>query len=332
MVAPEIKLRRPPVIILGVDRSGTSLVGNIVHNWGAYGGDYTFLSEGDRGNPHGYWEYEGLGPFIRRFMKDVGVDFWHSSFVDIITKMAANPIYRDVGLSLISKMEREKGVWFWKEPALSFLLPFWKEIWGGATYIITVRNPYDSAVSWQKYSIPEWEEGNICIVAANLLRWQAIMLSILEYTQDCHSKHFIVYEELINNPREQCQRLADFLSIEYQGEKNGDGRLEAMAATVDPGLWRNHTSVPFDDLELATERQKALYKFLLEKAEDPNKPFDASLYTMYPGWREYLNNLNILRSLYLRLKNDRVMFIAQQQQRIVELEAEIAKLRQTPTT
>ena len=330
MVASKFGLRQSPIIILGVDRSGTSLVGNIVHHWGAYGGDYTFLSEGDNGNPRGYWEYEGLGPFIRNFMRDAGVDFWHPSFVDIITKMGVNPLYRDVGLSLLSKMEEERKIWFWKEPALSFLLPFWKQIWGSATYIITVRNPYDSALSWQKYSIPKAEEGNICIVAANLLRWQAIMLSILEGTQDCSSKHFIVYEELINNPRKQCQRLADFLSIEYQEKKIDDDRLEAMVAAVDSGLWRNRTVVPFEDIELATEHQKALYKFLLAKAEEPHKPFDTSQYTIYPGWREYLTNLSVLRSLYLRSKNDRTLLI--NQQRIIELEAEIAMLRQPPTT
>ena len=34
-------------------------------------------------------------------------------------------------------------------------LPFWREIWGGeAIYVIPVRDPYDSAVSWQKFFVP----------------------------------------------------------------------------------------------------------------------------------------------------------------------------------
>jgi len=330
MVISKNKLRRPPIIILGVDRSGTSLVGNIVHHWGAYGGDSTFLSEGDDYNPRGYWEHEDLDPFIQYLLQDVGVQFWHPSFVDMITKMSADPLYQNAGLSLISKMEQGRRVWFWKEPSLSYLLPFWKKIWGSATYLITVRNPYDSAVSWQKYLTPKGEEGKVQLVAANLLRWQAIMLSILEHTQDCYNKRFIVYEELINDPRKQCQRLVDFLSIEYQEERIDDDRLEAMVAAVDSNLWRNRSAIPFDDLELATEHQKALYKFLLEKAEDPNKPFAASLYPIYPGWREYLTNVEKLESMYHRMENERAMFI--NQNRIIELEAEVAKLRQAPTT
>lgn len=316
------KLGQPPIIIVGMDRSGTSLVGNIVYHWGAYGGDYTLLSEGDEMNPRGFWENtEDLLPFMRHLMQDIGVDFWHPSFVDIITKKAADPNFRNLALSLISKMGQEGRIWFWKEPELSLMLSFWKKIWGNATYIITVRNPYDSALSWQKFLIPNAEEEKICIVAANLLRWQAIMMSILEYTQDCDSKHFIVYEELVSNPRKQCQRLADFLSSEYHERKIDDDRLETMAAAVDPDLWRNRNTIPFDDLEIATEHQKALYKFLLEKAEDPNKPYNSSLYKIYPGWREYLTNL----ALHFRFRNDQARLINQQQQRIIELEAEIAK-------
>jgi hypothetical protein len=204
-----------------MDRSGTSLVGNIVYHWGAYGGDYTLLSEGDEKNPRGYWENtEDLGPFMRHFMQDIGVDFWHPSFVDIIIKKAADPYFRNLALSLISKMRQEGRIWFWKEPELSLLLPFWKKIWGNATYIITVRNPYDSALSWQKFLIPNAEEEKICIVAANLLRWQAIMMSILEYTQDCYSKHFIVYEELVSNPAKAVPASGRFSIERVSREEN----------------------------------------------------------------------------------------------------------------
>jgi hypothetical protein len=258
MMVSKDKLRQPPIIILGMYRSGTSLVGNIVYHWGAYGGDYTLLSEGNEVNPRGFWESrEDFDPFTELFMQDVGVDFWHPSFVDIITKKAADPIFRNLALSLISKMGQEGRIWFWKDPMISLWLPFWKKIWGNATYIITVRNPYYSALSWQKFLIPNAEEKNISIVAANLLRWQAIMLSILKYTQDCYSKHFIVYEELVSNPRKQCQRLANFLSSEYHERNIDDNRLETMAGAVDPDLWRNRTTIPFDGLELATEHQKA---------------------------------------------------------------------------
>ena len=296
------ELRKHPIIILGVDRSGTSLVANLVHLWGAYGGDLAQLSKGDEGNRHGYWENQLLADFMEHFGIDIGIDFWHPSYVDVITTKAADPYYRNKALSLISMMERKERVWFWKEPWLSVMLPFWKQIWSGATYVITVRNPYDSALSWQKFFLPEEAQLKISIVAATLLRWQAMLMSALENTQDCTRKIFIRYEDLVNEPQKQCRRLFNFLSDEYRLKRIDDGQLESILGTVDSKSWRNRSSTPFNDVSIATESQKALYQFLLEKIDDPDKPFDATQYPIYPGWREYMGNLEILRDLYIQLK------------------------------
>ena len=71
-----------------------------------------------------------------------------------------------------------------------------------------------------------------------------------------------------------------------------------MVAAVDPGLRRLHTDMPFDQVEIATEPQKALYKFLMTKAADPTARFDRNQYPFYAGWREYLDNLKLLRTVY----------------------------------
>ena len=46
-----------PIVVVGMDRSGTSLIANLVHVWGAYGGDPTKLSRGHpQYNARGFWE------------------------------------------------------------------------------------------------------------------------------------------------------------------------------------------------------------------------------------------------------------------------------------
>lgn len=49
-----------PIIVLGAERSGTSVLAEMIHRWGAYAGapDHTRL--GDPQNPRGYWEYEPI--------------------------------------------------------------------------------------------------------------------------------------------------------------------------------------------------------------------------------------------------------------------------------
>ncbi|HUY15430.1 MAG TPA: sulfotransferase family protein, partial [Terriglobia bacterium] len=58
------------IIVLGMHRSGTSLVAEAVHKWGAFGND-EFLPT-DYRNPQGYWEYAPLVHFNRRLMVSAG--------------------------------------------------------------------------------------------------------------------------------------------------------------------------------------------------------------------------------------------------------------------
>ena len=49
-----------PIIVLGAERSGTSVVAEMVHTWGAYAGASERLHAADAHAPRGYWEYMPL--------------------------------------------------------------------------------------------------------------------------------------------------------------------------------------------------------------------------------------------------------------------------------
>src|SRR5947209_7457888 len=65
-----------PIIILGVDRSGTSLIAELVHRWGAYAGEASELAPGNEGNPQGYWEYMPMEDFLSDLSRSVGLSDW----------------------------------------------------------------------------------------------------------------------------------------------------------------------------------------------------------------------------------------------------------------
>lgn len=46
-----------PIIIVGAERSGTSVCAEMVHAWGAYVGDPGELPAADQLNPRGRWEH-----------------------------------------------------------------------------------------------------------------------------------------------------------------------------------------------------------------------------------------------------------------------------------
>lgn len=289
---------KQPIIVSGMYRSGTSIAANVIHAWGAFGGDPAQLAKGDQRNPHGYWQNSALERFLAQLSSDIGVDYWHESFSELARLKASVPRCRNAALALISQMQASGKVWFWKDPKLTVLLPFWKKILPAATHIVMIRNPFDSALSWQKFSLPRATHGRIQALAAALLAWQAMMLSLLENIGDSDSQYFIVYEQLIAEPETECRRLAEFLCREYDMSEATDDRVAAMLAAVGLGPRRIEPNRSFDELEIATEPQKALYKFLLAKASDPATPFDRSKYPFYPGWREYLDNLKLLRTVY----------------------------------
>ena len=222
-----------PIIVLGVERSGTSVVAEMVHRWGAYAGASETLHEADAHAPRGYWEFLPLWDLLAELGDFAsGVTWWDCDFQQRIEDKAANPVYKTKATELMSQMYKG-GPWFWKDPALSHFLPFWKQIWGDATYIITVRNPLDIAVSWQKFIMPANVKVHISFIAMHLLRWQHMMTLILLHTEDAQNRLFLGYEDIMRKPRVQAERLAEFLNSKFG---NRISPIQAMVDAVDPRL------------------------------------------------------------------------------------------------
>ena len=275
-----------PIIVLGVERSGTSVVAEMVHKWGVYAGPSEKLHKTDAHAPRGYWEYEPLWDLLAELGDfDAGATWWDRDFQQQMAEKAANPVYKKKATALMVEMHKG-GPWFWKDPALSHFLSFWKQIWGDAVYIITVRNPLDTAVSWQKFIMPSNLSVDISFVAMNLLRWQHIMTLILQHTENAQRRLFLGYEDIMHNPRVQAEKLAAFLDTRFGGQGS---RIQEMVDVVEPRLWRNDCGVPFEHVREATAEQKALYTFARQKIDNPFEPFDVTKYPLPLGYREFLN-------------------------------------------
>ena len=275
-----------PIIVLGVERSGTSVVAEMVHRWGAYAGPPEKLHKADTHAPRGYWEFLPLWDLLAELGDfDAGATWWDNDFQRQIERKAADAAFRTKATELMTEMYTG-GPWFWKDPALSHFLPFWKRIWTDAIYIITVRNPLDTAVSWQKFIMPANAPVRISFVAMNLLRWQHIMMLILRHTEDAQHKLFLGYEDIVHQPRAQAERLTCFLNSKFG---NQGSSIQAMVDVVEPRLWRNNCGISFDQVPEATAAQKALYTFTRQKIENPLEPFVVAKYPLPPGYLEFLN-------------------------------------------
>ena len=294
-------LSSTPIIVLGSFRSGTSLVAQLVERWGAYGGEPEHMRPGDSKNPHGYFENQRMQYFIEvQLIRNVQEHVHSPEYPERVRERASDPEVRGEALELLESMGRRGNAWYWKEPLLSLTLPFWKELWGDPVYVVPVRNPYDTAVSWQRFVVPDAVQGRVSIIAANLLQWQFYNRSMLIGTADSARKIFVPYEALRRTPLEQCRRLSEFLDRECGTDGLREDRVEWMADAIDPDLHRNRSEPSLDDVWQATPEQRELYDLLLRKVDDPDAPFDEARYRLYAGWSEYLRNIWTFGAYYQR--------------------------------
>lgn len=287
-----------PIFVLGVDRSGTSLLSEITYKWGAYPGDLELLAKGNEGNPQGYWEYEPMEELVNKLFDRAKVSHWDPGFGEKLRELASDPDLRRETADLIATMERGPA-WFWKEPYLSISMPFWEQVLADPIYVIPVRSPYESAMSYEKFILPPNLRGGVRLLSLFFLRWQYFMLCILEASEKNRSVIYIPYDKLLRAPNEQCERLCAFLDAECGiagGDNTDRDKLRRMIECVNPQLYRNRATA-FSDVTQATPEQKALYDYLLRKVDDPAEPYDAARYPMNGWWREYMENFDLMLGL-----------------------------------
>jgi hypothetical protein len=292
MLDPET--RRRPILVLGIDRSGTSLVSEILYRWGAHPGNPRHLPDPDVGNPQGYWEYGPMQDFVTELINATGRSVWDPEFRSLMKRQAADPKLRRRALALAAEMEHPDGPWFWKEPDFVFSLPFWTEMFTDPVYLITLRNPCDSATSYKKLVLPSMLHDKIKLTGYFFLRWQYFMLYIFEELRHYENKLLISYENLVAFPREQCERICRFLSAAYRlPDGCNPGKVTRIAQTINHKLWRNNRGGSFLEAADASGAQKELYSFLNSRLDADVKDFDPALYPLPQLGQEYMENFTI---------------------------------------
>lgn len=292
-----VELHKRPIFVLGVDRSGTSMLTEVVARWGAHAGREELRARIDEGNPQGYWEYMPMQDFFSELLSRVGLSIWDPDFKRLIRMQASNPEMRRRVIAVAEEMDSPDGLWLWKEQNLIFALPFLREVFPEAVYLITLRNPYDSALSYNKMRVPAALQGKISLIGYSLLRWQHFMIMIFEELQSYKSKLLVSYEALLSSPREQSTRVCRFLASVYGPSADDELKVERMVQAINPRLWRNDSKTPFSEREDVSDAQKELFSYLSGHLDADVSDFDSARYP-FPQWsREYCANMSIMQWL-----------------------------------
>ena len=128
-------------VILGMHRSGTSLVSSLIYSMGYYMGPEQDLLRSNAANKFGFWEDRAFSVINRKILKKAGGHWHNPPHRDHI--LGAGTHFRQEISNLIQARSGMGIDWGWKDPRSCLTIEVWMEFLSEAQtrYIWTLRNP-----------------------------------------------------------------------------------------------------------------------------------------------------------------------------------------------
>ncbi len=229
---------REVTLVLGMHRSGTSLLANILHILGVDMMDAR--PHASKKNPSGFWEREDLLAVQDEILALLGVPvgspthclplpagWWRS--VEI------RPLKAKLSELLASHLAKAKRPWGFKDPRTCRLLPLWGEILEeldiAPRFVWAVRHPSESAMSMAD-KLPS---ARPMTSAQSEVMWLAYNYDILRYAGR-HWPVIVSYDAWFSDALGTARELADALDLIWPG--SDDELHAALHALINPE-WRH---------------------------------------------------------------------------------------------
>src|SRR6056297_1463983 len=200
------------VVVIGMHRSGTSLVAGIMQCLGVDMGSN--LLSGNRGNPLGFFEDEDILDLNKRILgqKDNVVDYPH----DLETILNQKDIWYPEIKNIIK--EKEGALWGWKDPRSSLTLPLFLPYLNNPYIIVCLRDHKNIADSLKRRDNLDIKKGE----EISCFYYQKIFSFLQENEQ--LKKYCLDYDRIIKNPEKELKGIFDFLEIDYSVENYQQAR------------------------------------------------------------------------------------------------------------
>ncbi|MGB5855872.1 MAG: glycosyltransferase [Oceanisphaera sp.] len=218
------------LVVLGMHRSGTSVVSRALAVLGAEHGDKSLRSGAD--NPKGFWEDEELVAFNDQLLAELGQSWFDVQ--PIAAELFAHTAWdskKQAAKALFQQKLEQYEVFAVKDPRLSRLLPFWQPIWQelaiDVKYIFSLREP--SAVMQSLQSRNGFRPG---YSAALWLRYNQDALAGL----DKISALVVDYNDMLLQPDATLRAMATFLKMPLNDEAVAVFNRDFLDTQLDHGV------------------------------------------------------------------------------------------------
>jgi hypothetical protein len=234
-----------PICIIGMHRSGTSMVARLLNLCGLNLGSPEFLMDPNEANSSGYFEHKGFLKVNEALLAHFGGSWadpprlgkgWeHDPALDILA---------DEAKTLINTFA-ETSPWGWKEPRTTVLLSFWKSLLPNLRFVICVRSPVEVARSLK--------ERDGFSIGGGVSLWGQYMRAAIQETEECH-RIFTCYEDYFSDPLGEINRVTQFCRLDGPGDRS----VVEEAISGDLRHHRNETLDLLVDRDVPSE-QKLFY-------------------------------------------------------------------------
>jgi hypothetical protein len=190
------------VVVLGMHRSGTSLITRLVNLLGLDVCSHDDLLVGRARNPRGHWESKSLLRLNDRLLAELGASWYAPPQLGPRESSRLLSAHRAEALATFDRAHPQRP-WVWKDPRTCVLLPFWSAVLDGrAAYLLITRHPFEVSDSLARRSGLEPLLG--------LALWerytrQAMLGSAGRPLMAC------TYDAVLADPLAWCERLVSFL-------------------------------------------------------------------------------------------------------------------------
>jgi hypothetical protein len=234
------------IAVIGMHRSGTSLVAQLLAAMGAYAGKPDDLTPPDVFNPRGYWELRDALTLDEEILGAAGANWREPAEADL-TRLTEEQRRRFVArASEIAEHLDAHGTWVVKEPRMTLVFPVWREVLERPLCILAWREPAAVARSLMH------RDGLPFVIGLAL--WEEYTRAMLAHTVGL-PRLLVSYEDLLRDPVGCATQLAHDTGLNAPEESE-------LRELIDPSLDHNEG----DDEGLINRNQAALRDALRDRS------------------------------------------------------------------
>ena len=259
--------RRKAILIVGMHRSGTSVLARVVNLLGANLGQSFIPPKED--NVRGFWENREILGLHEEFLANISCR-WHDPILLPATWRRDEPAgqFQEALRQLLEKQFDNHALIAVKDPRLSILAPLWLPVLADLSieplFLVSIRHPVAVAASLAR-------RDGFSPSHSHLMWLQHMMEASCTSGRGRHI--FVHFETFLNDWRAMVSQMSDRLGLEWPVDLH---EVEAQIdAFVDPSL-RHHQFLDGDSTASLPDLVQQLYQWLCASANGREDPAELS--------------------------------------------------------